>query len=268
MFTVAKAQPNLAFYPLEDQFNSFDYNPAFLTSREKFTFSIFPLGGISTIYNNQEVITDLATKFLTGVVYDQDFKKIFNKAVDKPFFHQTGEISLLSFTYRSPVGFFNFRIKDSQHFLASIEGETTKYIFKSQIPIDILNQIQHLPAQAAHYREYSLGYSHKSRSKRFTAGIRAKLYFGKFSAYSDIEGSIQAVPNTINDFVLKTSGIINLSFPQNGATFSARNLIITKINDYIWNRGNPGMGVDLGLRYQLKPNLTFSMSVIDLGRIN
>lgn len=38
-----KAQTNMAFYPIENQFNSYNYNPAFLTSKGQFTFSIFPL---------------------------------------------------------------------------------------------------------------------------------------------------------------------------------------------------------------------------------
>ena len=40
-----KAQTNMSFYPIENQFNSSSYNPAFLTSDAQFTFSIFPLAG-------------------------------------------------------------------------------------------------------------------------------------------------------------------------------------------------------------------------------
>ena len=34
------------------------------------------------------------------------------------------------------------------------------------------------------------------------------------------------------------------------------------------NTNNPGMGVDLGIKYQVMPNLTLSVSIIDLGKIN
>lgn len=273
MCSWAKAQPNLAFYPLEDQFNSFDYNPAFLTSREKFTFSIFPLAATTVGYNNQEVIRDMTSKFIDGVITNDDYKNAFNKMINQSSFLQNAESSLLSFTYRSKIGFFNFRIKDSEYFIATVEGGITKFIFKPEISSVIIDQIQTLRAQTSHYREYSLGYSYKSRNKRLTSGIRAKLYFGKFAFFSNISGSIQRDPGSLNDYILKASGLVNISFPENTiktpegskTTYGFSN---SKIRDYVFNTGNPGMGVDLGIKYQYTPELTLSISIIDLGKIN
>lgn len=271
---MAKAQPNLAFYPLEDQFNSFDYNPAFLSSREKFTFSIFPLAGVSVGFNNQGVIRDLASKFMGGVITNEDYKNAFDNMVDQSSFQQSVEASLLSFTYRSNSGFFNFRIKDSEYFVAKVQGDITQFIFKSDIRSAAIEHIQSLPAQSAHYREYSLGYSFKSRNNRLTAGIRAKLLFGKFAFFSNMQGSIQEDMNSPGDFVLKTSGLLDISFIENTIKnpndstnvidFSDSKTVV----DYIFNTGNPGVGIDLGFQYQVSPALSVSMSVIDLGKIN
>jgi len=270
MFTLTKAQSSLAFYPLTDQFNSFDYNPAFLTSHEKFTFSIFPLGGTSLGFNNQEVIRSMATKFLQGALSNQDYIDAFNNIMSKSSFRQNLESTLLSFTYRSDIGFFNFRIKDSEYFLASLKGDITKFIFKSGSQSAVVDQIQSLSAQSAHYREYSLGYTYKSKYERFTAGIRAKLYFGKYALFSNISGSIQ---NKSTDYVLKTSGLLNISFPSNTIynptdSTNAYYFKSSKIFEYLFNSGNLGMGVDLGINYHVTPVLTFSMSMIDLGKIN
>lgn len=270
VFSWATAQPNLAFYSLTDQFNSFDYNPAFLTSPEKFTFSMFPLAGTSLGYNNQRMINKLASKFLEGSITNSDYQEAFTSMVSHSTFHQNMEGVLLSFTFRSDIGFFNFRIKDRQYFLATVGGETSKFIFSPDIQTALINEAQHLPGQAAHYREYSLGYSHQSRDKRFNAGIRAKLYYGKFAVFSDISGTIQ--PDE-NDYVLKTSGLIHISFPDEAIetpdnSTNTIELNSSKIMDYIFNSGNPGMGLDLGIHYRLSPALSLSMSVMDLGKIN
>lgn len=265
-----KAQPNMAFYPFDDHFNSSGYNPSFLTSREKFTFSIFPVGGTSLGFNNQKAIGDLVFKFLNGISTDEDFRDVLNSMVDQSTFHQNVESTLLSFTYRSKIGFFNFRIKENESFSASAEGELTKFILKSDIRSVTVNQIQELPAQVVHHREYSLGYSYKSRMNNFSAGIRAKLYYGKLALYSGLSGSIQ---NESNEFILKTSGLVNISFPEeketksvgtpNFAAFSS-----SKIASYLLNNGNPGFGLDLGIKYNISPKLTLSVSAIDLGRIS
>lgn len=272
LLTMAKAQPNLAFYPLDKQFNSFDYNPAFLTSREKFTFSMFPLGGISLSYNNQEVIRSMASKFVQGEITDDDYKKVFKNMVNQTSFHQNFEGTLLSFTYRSAKGFFNFRIKDSEYFLTKVKGDATKFIFNSEIQSAVINQIQYLPAQAAHTREYSLGYSYKSPSRRFSAGIRAKLYFGKFAFSSNIKGSIQEDQTSPNQYLLKTEGILKISFPDNTISNDTASTSIVFTNStifkYIFNNDNLGMGVDLGAHYQLTPEWSFSASIIDLGKIH
>ena len=268
--SLTKAQPNISFYPFDDQFNSSAYNPAFLTSRERFTFSIFPMGGTSIGYNNQEAIGDLVSKFFSGISTDEDYKEVLKSMVDQSSFHQNIESTLLSFTYRSNVGFFNFRIRESESFSASAGGELTRFILKSDIRSAIINQIQELPAQAVHYREYSLGYSYKSRLNRFSAGIRAKLYLGKSSFYSGLSGSIQ---NESNSYVLRTSGLVNMSFPEEkelstGGAPNFSDFNRSKVFSYLLNTGNPGFGVDLGIKYSITPDLTFSMSVIDLGKIN
>jgi len=268
MVASANAQPNLSFYSFNNQFNSFDYNPAFLTSREKFTFSIFPLAGTSIGYNNQWVIKNLASKFFSGSIQNRDFNKSLSSMVIQSPFHQNIESSWLSFTYLSDIGFFNFRIKDSEYILASLDGDITKFIFNADVPSVVINQPQYLPIQAVHYREYSLGYSYKSRSNRLSAGIRAKLYYGKSAFFSNMAGSIQKEPAPSNNYVFRTIGTINISFPKSIA-ISTKSIDFNSstVINYLMNTGNPGMGVDLGINYHLMPDLSFSMSVIDLGKI-
>ncbi len=269
--SLAKAQFNLSFYPLDAQFNSSGYNPAFLTSPQKFTFSIIPIGGTSIGYNSQAIIKDLFTKILSGEVPDDDYyMNVLESMAYKANFNQNIETTLLSFIYRSKVGFFNFRIKENEIFTASAKGDLTKFILRESLQTVFVDQIQALPSEAVHYREYSLGYSYKSPMNKFSAGIRAKLYFGKAAMFSSLYGSIN---EESGNYVMNTSGVINVSFPETTNPSESGAPDITKINgskvvDYLLNTGNPGFGVDLGINYRFTPNLSLSMSVIDLGKIN
>lgn len=264
------AQPNLAFYPLNKQFNSYNFNPAFLTSPEKFTFSIFPLAGISFSYNNQEIVRKIATEFISGTITHQEYEDIFNRMLKHSAFHQSAEIPFLNFTYRSKHGFYNFNIKDRQYLATSIRGEIIDFIFMDDTPSAPIGKKQFLPVQSAHFREYSLGYAHTSRDKRLSAGIRAKLYYGKFAFYTDIRGSIESIPD---NYALTAYGMANISFP--GSTIVSPNdstntvdFTNKTISNYLFNTGNPGMGLDLGINYQVNPKLNISLSMIDLGKIN
>jgi len=255
---------------LEEQFSSSSFNPAFLHSREKFTFSILPFGGTSIGYNNQKVIKGLVEQSLSGISTDEDYKKVLKSLTDRSSFTQNIETTLLTFTLQSKSGIFNFRIKEAQNFSTSLKGELTSFIFNNDIQSAVIGQKQYLPGQAMHYREYSLGYSLPARNHKFTAGIRAKIYFGKAAFSSGISGSI--LSNSPN-YILMANGKVNLSIPlvqtaQDGGSGTTATLSGTNTISYLMNSGNPGFGADLGIKYNIIPELSFSLSVIDLGRID
>lgn len=263
------AQNNLAFYPVNDQFNAAEFNPAFLASPEKFTFSIFPLAGLSISMNNQALLRDALMESRSGVISEDYYEDLFEKMLDKSSFHENVEATFLNFTYRSKKGFLNFRVKDRQFLEASINGEITNFIFKRDIYSAVVGRVQHFPVQSAHYREYSLGYSFASPDKRLTAGARGKLYFGKYSFYSSIDAFIGTQGG---EYGLVTTGEANISFP--GKTIRSLeddtytvDLSNENIKGYLFNAGNPGLGVDLGINYRVNEDVDLSFSVIDLGWI-
>ncbi len=259
----------MAFYPFESQFSSSDFNPAFLKSNHKFTFSILPLGGTNIGYNNQQVIRSLVSKVLSGITTDKDYRDILESMANRSTVNQNIESALLSFTYRSKYGFLNFRIKEVENFSVHLKGELTDFIVLPGIQSTVITKIQTLPAQAMHYREYSLGYSLPGTNRKLTAGFRAKLYFGKASFFSGLSGRIQ---NESGDYILKTDGKVMMSLPEvkilneDGST-STDSFTGRKVLDYLFNYGNKGLGIDLGINYRIVPNLSVSLSVIDLGKI-
>jgi hypothetical protein len=67
--------------------------------------------------------------------------------------------------------------------------------------------------------------------------------------------------------------LVNLSFPEVNSINPDDVPNISEIKgskaiNYLLNRGNPGFGVDIGFKYRFTPDLTFSVSAIDLGKIN
>lgn len=264
----SKAQTNMAFYPIENQFNSASYNPAFLTSDAQFTFSIFPLAGTNIGFNNQKEIQNLMSKLLSGVNNDDEYVDIVKSMVGRPTFNQRLESELLTFTYRSHFGFLNFRIMENVAFSASVRGPVSEFMILPETKSVIVDEVQNIPAQIMHYREYSLAYSTPQGNRNLSAGIRAKLYFGKSVFSSDISGAIR---NQDGSYALKTWGKGYISMPEDSVTnsYGSTNSLpsISSIGSYVLNSGNPGIGVDLGIKYKITPKLSTSLSVIDLGKI-
>ncbi|MDP3641584.1 MAG: DUF5723 family protein [Bacteroidota bacterium] len=266
-----KAQTNMAFYPIENQFNSYNYNPAFLTSKGQFTFSIFPLAGTNFGYNNQNEIQNLISKLLSGINEDKDYIELVKSMVNRPTFYQKIESELLTFTFRSKMGILNFRVMENVSFSASVKGPVSEFMILPEVRSVVINEVQRIPALILHFREYSIGYSMSPKKNKLSAGIRAKLYFGKGVFSSEISGSIQ---DQSGNYLLKTWGKGNLSMPEetilnnDGTTTSIPSLAKSSVTSYLMNSGNPGFGIDLGVKYKITPKLSFSMSVIDLGKIN
>lgn len=265
----SKAQMNMAFYPIENQFNSSGYNPAFLASDAQFTFSIFPLAGTNIGFNNQKEIQNLMSKLTSGLNKDAEYVDIVKDMVGRPTYNQKLESELLTFTYRSYFGFLNFRIRENATFSASVKGPVSEFMILPEVQSVVVDQVQNIPAQIMHYREYSIAYSLPPVNRKLTAGIRAKLYFGKAVFSSMISGSVQ---NHSGTYLLKIRGKGYMSMPEDSVTnsYGSTNSLpsFSSMGSYIMNPGNPGIGVDLGIKYKITPKISASLSVIDLGKIS
>lgn len=272
MVLSGKAQTNLVFYHNHDQFNSSGYNPAFLTSQKNFTFSIFPLAGMSVGYNNQSVVNDMLTKVLLGDTIKNALKEAFNSLVKRGLFYQRFESSLLSLGYNSYIGSFNFRIREVEQLMSNFKGNFSEFITNPTFQNLAINQPQSFPVDAIYYREYSLGYAKEIIKNKLSVGVRAKLYFGKASALSEAQGEL--VKDNTNTFYLQTKGTVKLSIPLDieqgvdsvpmGGTLVDN---FTPVN-FLMNSKNIGTGIDLGINYKINRQIMISASVVDLGKIN
>lgn len=266
-----KAQTNMVFYPIENQFNSSNLNPAYIASQRQFTFSIFPMAGINVGYNNQRVLKDMLTKVLQGDQTNSDFREVFSSMMKLDLFYQKMETSLLYLGYNSDFGSFNFRVQENIQMMMGLKGEFSEFLTNSSSQSILVNNPQMFPAQALHYREYGLGYAREIMKGRLSVGVRAKLYFGKFSVSSDVQGE---VAKRDDNFYLQIRDQVKFSFPMNviqdsfGYLSSVEPTDDFSVGNYLTNSKNIGTGFDIGLTYKITPDLTFSASVLDLGKIN
>ena len=269
MGLTSNAQSNLVFYHNHDQFNSSNFNPAFLTSQQQFTFSIFPLSGMSVGYNSQSLIKEMRTQFLAGTQNTEDFKGVFNSLVKMDLFLFHYESSLLNLGYNSDFGSFNFRIKENVQLMTGFKGELSTFFMEPTYKTIVIGQPQYFAAEALHNREYSLGYAKEIIKNKLTIGVRAKIYFGKSTLFSEVSGAIIEKDDL---FYMRIAGPMRLSIPAKPQYENdfLKDLNLSdnfNIGSYINNTKNFGTGVDLGIKYKITPEIELSASVIDFGRI-
>ncbi len=266
-----QAQTNLVFYNTNDQYNAPGFNPAFLTNQKKFTLSIFPLSGMSVAYNNQEPVRGMLNDILAGSLTKENMNKVLNTLLTKDLFSQRFEIPLISFGYNSHLGSFSFRINEIEQMRTALKGDFTQFISNPEFLTIKLNQPQNLYANAVHYREYSLGYAREIIKNKLSFGIRAKVYFGKASLFSEVPGQ---VTEKNGYYFLETTGPLKTSAPLEFIV--GNDSIITGANpsknftplNYLFNTKNIGIGIDLGITYEVNPDWQVSASIVDFGKIN
>jgi len=267
--SVGQAQSSLGFYHLNDQFNVSGFNPAFLSSQKNFTVSIFPLAGIDLALNNGGVIKDVTTSFFSGNQSVNELRGVFT-SLEQGLFLVNYESNLLNLGYYSHFGSFNFRIKENVIMMTDLKGNLSDFLTSSAFNNLVIGPTQLFAAEAMHYREYSLGYGKEIIKNKLTVGVRAKLYFGKSFLSSEVSGRIIERSGAI---YLQVSGPMRLSIPANPMIINGnlKDIGISNnfnIGSYLSNAGNIGTGLDLGIKYEISPELELSASVVDLGKIN
>ena len=261
----------MIFYPSENQINSPTLNPAFLTSQSKFTFGIFPLSGMDIGYNNQLTINNILANIISGTQTNDDFRKVFNSMIKLDLFCQQMENNLINFGYNSSIGSFDFRVRENTRIMADIKGDFSEFLTDNSSLSITMNNQQIFPALALHYREYSVGFAREFAKEKLSVGVRAKVYFGKASMTSDVSGIV--VQKGQDTYYLQTHDRLRLSAPVLVVTDTDSILHSITTNDnftignYLMNPKNIGFGFDIGLKYNLTPDLVLSASVLDVGSI-
>ncbi|WP_372774428.1 DUF5723 family protein [Mangrovibacterium sp.] len=263
------AQSNIVFYHTENFYNAAAYNPAALVHQKDFTLNVFPLSGTGISFNNRDAIDKLVQITFTDKYTDKT-QEVFRSIIKKDLSYNHVEFDLLNFGINTPNGSFNFHVKEKAYAFMRYGSQFSRFLADTvQSETLALNQEQSFPTEAAHLREYSVGYASELVKNKLTFGVRAKLYLGKSFLSSSASGMMIEQEG---NFFAKSYGDVFLSVP---ATDDSQNGTISEINvmngksiaDYVLNTGNTGVGLDLGITYKINPQVEFTASILDLGSI-
>ncbi len=179
-------------------------------------------------------------------------------------------LHLLSLGYRRKGLYFTFNVAEKMHGFQTVPKELAEVAIHGNGPfVGETASFNAFRPGGYHVREYSLGLS-RIFNQKLTAGVRARLLFGKASIYTS--RSKMGMTTREDNFGLLMEGeyTINGAFPATitqDAEGNIDGIIVDEIDPYTYlmNRGNPGFALDLGAMYRFNDKITLSASLLDLG---
>ena len=217
---------------------------------------------------------------------NMDFIMDSKKMKDNNFFILNGSTDLLFLGFKKGNNFYSFNITEKFDFtlnyprdlvVMALEGNGNNLLGKKA-------NFDGLGIDFTHWREYAIHWVHDVDHK-FSYGARLKYLYGMENFRTDVsymglttDQNTHALTFDMN-FDLRSSGLpllmINDTTKSIGAIdtddddmmaqagFSSGN-----INNYMFNRKNTGLGIDLGFNYHLNDKVLLEFSALDLGFIN
>jgi len=186
----------------------------------------------------------------------------------------TGEFQLhpVSLGYRHKLLYFTFNVAEKAQLYQTIPGNMVQMaVHGNGAMVGETSRFDGFRPGGYHSREYSMGIS-KVLGPYLTAGLRAKLLFGKANLTT---GNTRLRASTAEEnfaVLLETDYRLNSSFPMTLTEDAEGNITGAELDEidmarYLMNRGNMGFGLDFGLVYKYMEFITLSASVLDLGLI-
>ena len=181
-------------------------------------------------------------------------------------------LQLISLGYRHRLTYFTFDAAEKGRFYSVVPGDLVSMaVFGNGPYVGETARFRSFRPGATYKREYAFGIS-RVLNRNLTVGARAKLIFGKASLStgpSDLR--FRTEENSFN-LLLDGDYTLRASFPLTVSQDAEGNITDVTVEDLnygemLLNRGNPGVGIDLGMIYRLDDRTTLSASLLDVGFI-
>ena len=244
---------------------------------------------ISSVYGSA-----FNTGFSIGDIFYQNANGIMMPDVDNAiakmssenFFILNGSTDLMFVGFKAGNNFFSFNVTEKLDFtfnyprdliVLAMEGNGNRLLGKRA-------SLDGLGFDFTHWREYAIHWVHDVHHK-FSYGARLKYLYGMENFTTDV--SYMGIETDQNTHALKfdmafdfrTSGLpqvmVDGDIPAIGGLNTNDSLAMQQsgfsegyINNYLFNRNNRGLGLDLGFNYHVSDKLLLEASVLDLGFIN
>ena len=244
---------------------------------------------ISSIYgsafNTGFSMGDIFYQNANGIMMP-DVDNAISKMSDENFFILNGSTDLIFLGFRKGDNFFSFNVTEKLDFtfnypkdliILGMEGNGNNLLGRRAA-------FDGLGFDFTHWREYAVHWVHDVHHK-FSYGLRFKYLYGMENFTTDVsymgittDQNTHALTFDMN-FDFRTAGLplvmIDGYIPAIGAIDTGDSLMMQQsgldqnfISNYLFNRNNKGLGLDLGFNYHLNDKVLLEFSVLDLGFIN
>lgn len=251
-------------------------NPALHNDSSKVVIGFPGLSGAYFDFNSDFAIDDLIHKG-TGSLADSlvlDIDGFHNSLETNNCIQQHVSIPLFFLGIRSKKSFFSIGVTEKTMAQFSFDKNLITFLKDGNAPY--MGQdfdLGSLKINANHYREFAFGYSNEVIKNKLTVGAKAKLLYGKMAVQTqqlNLKVETAADGSYLNlrtDMKINVSGPLSVEYdPENYFSDLVTNDIEPDV--YLMQKGNTGMAFDLGAVYKLTPRITFSGSIVDLGKIS
>jgi hypothetical protein len=179
-------------------------------------------------------------------------------------------LQLIDLGYKHNRSYFTFRVTEKSHLYSVVPGDLAiMAVYGNALSLGEDQKFSSLRPGAYYQREYAVGLS-RVLDRKLTVGARVKLVFGKANLYPGASDLRFYTDTQTFNWLLDGDYMINSSFPVTITQDSDGNISDITVDDLnyralLLNRGNPGLGIDLGVTYRLDERTTLAASILDLG---
>lgn len=188
------------------------------------------------------------------------------------FYGSELSLQLLAVGYRHKSSFYTFSVDEKAYLYQTVPLDLASVLVNGNGPaVGSYASFNAFRPYGSYLRQFSLGAS-RVVDRNLTAGFRIKLLFGKAGIYTG--RSRVGLQTDESYFALQADGtyVLKSSMPVTVEQDGDGNITSITWNeiqyrDFLLNRGNAGIAVDLGIIYRYNPRLILSASLLDLGGI-
>ena len=251
-------------------------NPALHNDSSKVVIGFPGLSGMYFDFNSDFAINNLIHKG-TGSLADSlvlDIEGFHNSLKETNAMQQSFSMPLFYLGIRSKQMFFSFGITEKEMARFTFAKSLITFIKEGNAPYMGKNfDLGNLDMDAYHYREFAFGFSKEVVKNKLTVGAKAKVLYGKFAIQTEqmnlkVETAADgSYLNLSSDMKINVSGPVTPEYDTD-SYFNNLNTDNMEPDTYLMQKGNMGLAFDLGAVYKLTPKITFSGSIVDVGKIS
>lgn len=247
-------------------------NPAYQNKTDKLVFGLPLLSGFGLNWNANYAINNFSIINFSREGVSNDFQKFYDSLDGPGEAFTSAQAPLIYLSIRNKNRTFSFSIYERTFGSTHFDPEILNFYAKGLQPFyGKDDNIGSISIKANYFREIAFGYSAEIR-EGLNIGLRPKILFGKFFYHVD---NVNLIVETIEEqdiLRLRPEGKITISGPLK-VVFDEENEYESvkpnlKGSDYFLKPKNMGVGIDIGLTYNLNMDTKISIAILDIGFTN